>query len=70
MPRIEIRYGGHDYAVTGVSPGELYDRLVYGQSTPFWLTAYDAVGTLRPVQLLIAPGVPIAIVPGDASDAA
>lgn len=65
MKRINIIYGGVQYSVGHESldavKGKIEDALSSGR--PQWLFVNQGEGGFRPAQLLITPGVDLALVP-------
>ena len=62
MKRIDIHYGGDQYSVGGRDLAELQEEIT-GGDTPRWLKVNDGEGAPRTAYLLLAPGIPIAVVP-------
>lgn len=62
MKRIDIHYGGDQYSVGGRDLAELQDEITGGHD-PRWLKVNDGEGAPRTAYLLLAPGIPIAVVP-------
>lgn len=63
MSILEVAYGGATYRIAGRSMQEvqLHIAVALASGHPGWLEAYDGFGTRTPYELLITPGVPIAI---------
>ncbi len=62
MKRIDIHYGGDQYSVGGRRLEDLLEEIT-GSEEPHWVKVNDGEGAPRTAYLLIAPGVPIAIIP-------
>ncbi len=64
MKRIDIHYGGERYSVGQRSFDDILDEVRAALAAGHgWLTVNDGDGARREAYLLIAPGVPLAIVP-------
>jgi len=64
MKRIDIYYGGDHYSVGGRRFDDLREEVEAGLSAGmYWLEVNDGEGRMRTAYLLLAPGVPVAIVP-------
>lgn len=64
MKRIDIYYGGSHYSVGGRKVEDLRNEIEVGLTTgTHWLVVNDGEGMKREAQLLLTPGVPLAIVP-------
>lgn len=64
MKRVDIHYGGQLYSVGGRSLDELRREIAEGvASGTHWLLVNDGEGHRRDAYLLLAPGVPIALIP-------
>ncbi|MEP6481840.1 MAG: hypothetical protein ABJA94_07525 [Rhodoglobus sp.] len=69
MTRTTINYDGQEYVVARSAEqvkGEIHDLL--GKGEPGWLVVNRGRGELQKAELLIAPGIPVALV--DTSDPA
>ncbi len=64
MTRIDIIYGGKPYSVAADSLDALQLELSQATltSTPYWLKVNTGEGRIEDAYLLIAPGIPIAII--------
>jgi hypothetical protein len=70
MKRIDIYYGGEHYSVGGRRLDDLLREVEAGLAKGFfWLEVNDGEGMMRPAQLLITPGVPLAVIPIPGDDA-
>lgn len=62
--RITVVYGGAEYAIRGRDiddvQAEVTDAVTSGR--PHWLEVASGAGRTSPARLLIAPGVPVALV--------
>jgi hypothetical protein len=64
VKRIDIYYGGEHYSVGGRELADLQADIAASLAAGGgWLTVNDGEGAHRTAFLLIAPGVPIAVVP-------
>ena len=64
MKRIDIHYGGELYSVGETSYEDLVDQIRQAlENGHGWLDVNDGEGAPRPAHLLIAPGVPISLIP-------
>ncbi|WP_405373004.1 MULTISPECIES: hypothetical protein [unclassified Microbacterium] len=64
MKRIDIRYGGANYSVGGETMEKLQSEIARGLAgETVWLCVNDGEGVRRDAHLLVAPGVPIALIP-------
>jgi hypothetical protein len=62
MKRIEILYGGVLYTIADRSLEQVRDEVITGLSAgPTWLTVNYGEGALAVTQLLLTPGVPLAL---------
>jgi hypothetical protein len=63
VKRITITYGGIDYTIGEADLDELKARIqgAYETGKPQWLRANQGEGTFRETDLLIAPGIAIAL---------
>lgn len=63
MKRIDLFYGGLRYTIADREPAdlklEIADALTSG--TPYWLAVNHGEGTLHEAELLITPGVDLAV---------
>jgi hypothetical protein len=68
MKRITIAYGGITYTVADTNIGELKTRIleVHASGTPMWLRVNHGEGSYRETDLLIAPGISVAVTGIDA----
>jgi len=68
MKRIAITYGGVPYSMGNTDLAVIKSRLLDSATTgtPFWLTVNSGEGSYQETDLLIAPGVPVAITGIDA----
>lgn len=68
MKRVSITYGGVDYTVADVDLDEVKAQIAGAVSArePFWLRVNHGEGSYRATDLLIAPGVAIAVTGVDA----
>jgi hypothetical protein len=62
--RIDISYGGKPYSISGLSLEEFQSEVSHAAttSTPYWLKVNAHEGRVEDAYLLIAPGIPIAII--------
>lgn len=64
MKRIDIFYGGQHYSVGEENLERLQHEIAHAaRGEVRWLTVNEGEGAPRPAQLLIGPGVSIALVP-------
>lgn len=65
MKRVHIYYQGVRYTVADRELAELKDEIerALASGTPHWLKVNHGEGTLREIELLIAPGVGIGLMP-------
>lgn len=63
MKRIEIRYGGTVYTMGHEDAHELRDGILQAavRGEPFWLSLNHGEGSFQPTEILIQPGVDIAV---------
>jgi len=68
MKRIHLYYDGFIYSVAGRELDELKSEIEQAltSGSPHWLKVNHGEGTLREAQLLIAPGVGLALSPMEA----
>jgi hypothetical protein len=70
MKRIDIEYGGQHFSVGGRELDDLLAEISEGlRDGPTWLEVNDGEGRRRDALLLIAPGVPLAVIPVPADEA-
>ena len=64
MKRIDIHYGGGQYSVGGREVADLRREVAEAVGSGHgWLEVNDGEGDVRTAFLLLAPGVPVALVP-------
>lgn len=65
MKRIEIIYDGQRYSVGGGDIDALRAKVesVQTAAEPTWLDVFSDEGRPQPAQLLLLPGLPIALIP-------
>ena len=65
MKRIEIVYDGERYSIGEQDLADLRATVERAQtsSEPVWLEVFRDEGRPQPAQLLLVPGVPIALIP-------
>lgn len=62
MKRVELHYGGRRYSLADVTIDEVQARVAEALATePHWLEVAEGEADARSAQLLITPGVPLAI---------
>lgn len=63
MGTLEIVYAGSPFRIVGRSLEEVQQQIAItlASGNTGWLEAYDGYGSRSPFQLLIAPGVPLAL---------
>jgi len=63
MTTIDLVYDGHQYTVPDADLDQLRQHVldVVAGAPAFWLTANHGAGSYRPVELLVAPGVALAV---------
>jgi hypothetical protein len=68
VKRISIAYGGISYTVADTDVDELKNRIltVHTSGTPMWLRVNHGEGSYRETDLLIAPGISVAVTGIDA----
>ena len=68
MKRISINYGGLDYTIANQDLEVVKAQILQGQTfgPPLWLRVNHGEGSYQETDLLIAPGIPIAIAGIDA----
>jgi hypothetical protein len=68
MKRITIAYGGISYTVADTNIDELKTQIleVHTSGTPTWLRVNHGEGSYRETDLLIAPGISVAVTGIDA----
>jgi hypothetical protein len=68
MKRITIAYGGISYTVADTNIDELKTQIleVHTSGTPMWLRVNHGEGSYRETDLLIAPGISVAVTGIDA----
>jgi hypothetical protein len=68
MKRITIAYGGITYTVADTNIDELKTQIfeVHTSETPVWLRVNHGEGSYRETDLLIAPGISVAVTGIDA----
>jgi hypothetical protein len=68
VKRITIAYGGNLYTVADTDVDELKTQIlaVHTSGTPMWLRVNHGEGSYRETDLLIAPGVSVAVTGIDA----
>ena len=68
MKRIDVMYGGEKYSIGQEDydsiKAAIVDAAVTGATT--WLAVNHGEGRMQPAELLIGPGIPIALLPIDA----
>jgi len=65
VKRINIAYDGAVYSIGEQEFAEYRERITaaHAQNAPFWLRVNYGEGRPQPADLLIAPGIPIALIP-------
>jgi hypothetical protein len=65
MKRINITYGGAHYSVGGVDMDEFKENILESSRTGTfrWLTVNVGEGRPQKAEILIGPGIPIAVMP-------
>jgi hypothetical protein len=65
MKRINIRYNGGTYSVSGRDYAGLQEEITAAltSSQPHWLEVNEGEGTPRPALLLITPGISLTLLP-------
>jgi hypothetical protein len=68
VKRISIAYGGISYTVADTDVDELKNQIlaVHTSGTPMWLRVNHGEGSYRETDLLIAPGISVAVTGIDA----
>jgi hypothetical protein len=68
VKRITIAYGGISYTVADTDVDELKKQIltVHTSGTPMWLRVNHGEGSYRETDLLIAPGISVAVTGIDA----
>lgn len=64
MNRVDIVYGGKPYSLGGRSVESVQDEIAVAISSglPYWLRVNSGEGRIEDAYLLIAPGIPFALV--------
>lgn len=63
MKRVHVIYGGVTYTLARTTADEVKATLDEGlrSGDPVWLTVNSGEGKPQPVEILVAPGIPIAV---------
>ena len=69
--RVDVLYDGLEYTIADADLDDLRRRIAGAVTSgeAWWLSVNRGGGSYRPVELLVAPGVPIALAPGSSADA-
>lgn len=64
MNRIDIVYGGKPYSLGGRSVASIQDEIgaAIAAGVPYWIKVNNGEGRYEDAYLLIAPGIPLAMV--------
>lgn len=69
MNRVDIVYGGKPYSLGGRTVSSIQDEIAVAILTgaPYWLAVNSGEGRFEDAYLLIAPGIPIAMIDAKAN---
>ena len=64
MNRIDIVYGGRPYSLSGRTLQSIQDEIdsAIASGRPYWLRVNSGEGRVEDAYLLVAPGIPVAVV--------